>query len=80
MTRLDGPVAFADGARLFAVARAHPGARRWPVHLGSSFGRKRTALWWLDPGREAPDGAGAGEPRLVWLSDLPSAGDTATPA
>jgi hypothetical protein len=76
-TRLDGPVAFADGGRLFAVARAQPGARHWPVHLGSAFARKRTALWWLDPGREAPDGKGAGAPRLVWLSDLPSAGDTA---
>ena len=76
VTRLDGPVAFADGGRLFFVARAQPGARRWPVHLGSAFARKRTALWWLDPGREAPDGSGAGEPRLVRLSDLPSAGDT----
>ena len=56
VTRLDGPVAFADGGRLFFVARAQPGARRWPVHLGSAFARKRTALWWLDPGREAPDG------------------------
>jgi hypothetical protein len=74
-TRLDGPVAFSDGGRLFAVARAQPGARRWPVHLGSSWARKRTALWWLDPGREAP-GGGTGAPRLVWLSDLPSAGDT----
>jgi hypothetical protein len=75
VTRLDGPVAFADRGRLFAVARAQPGARRWPLRLGSSFARKRTALWWLDPGREAPDG-GTGEPRLLWLSDLPSAGDT----
>jgi hypothetical protein len=68
-------VAFADGGRLFAVARAHPGPRRWPLRLGSAFGRKRTALFWIDPGREAPDG-GEGAPRLVWLSDLPSAGDT----
>lgn len=76
VTRLDGPVAFADGGRLFAVARAQPGPRAWPLHLGSAFARKRTALWWIDPGREAPDGAATGEPRLVWLSDLPSAGDT----
>lgn len=74
-TRLDGPVTFAHGGRLFAVARAHPRPRHWPFALGSAFGRKRTALWWLDPGREAPDG-GEGAPRLVWLSDLPSAGDT----
>ena len=75
-TRLDGPVSFAYGGRLFAVARAQPGPRRWPVHLGSSWARKRTALWWIDPGREAPVGTGSGEARLVWLSDLPSAGDT----
>ena len=75
-TRLDGPVAFSDGSRLFAVARAQPGARRWPVHLGSSWARKRTALWWIDAGRETPGGGGSGEPRLVRLSDLPSAGDT----
>jgi hypothetical protein len=77
VTRLDGPIAFADGGLLFFVARAQPGARHWPVHLGSAFARKRTALWWLDPGREQPDGKGAGAPRLVWLSDLASAGDTA---
>jgi hypothetical protein len=75
-TRLDGPVAFSDGGRLFAVGRAQPGPRHWPLQLGSSWARKRTALWWIDPGREAP-GGGSGEPRLVWLSDLPSAGDTA---
>jgi hypothetical protein len=76
VTRLDGPVSFADGGRLFAVARAQPGPRRWPLHLGSSWARKRTALFWIDPGREAPGGTGEGEPRLVRLSDLPSAGDT----
>jgi hypothetical protein len=76
VTRLDGPVTFADRGRLFAVARAQPGPRRWPFRLGSSLARKRTALFWLDPGREAPGGGGTGEPRLVWLSDLPSAGDT----
>ena len=75
VTRLDGPVTFADRGRLFAVARAHPRPRHWPLALGSAFARKRTALWWLDPGREHPDG-GDGPPRLVWLSDLPSAGDT----
>ena len=30
LTRLDGPVAFADGGRLFFVARAQPGPRHWP--------------------------------------------------
>jgi hypothetical protein len=76
-TRLDGPVAFADGGRLFFVARAQPGPRHWPFRLGSAFARKRTALWSLDPGREEPEGKRAGAPRLLWLSDLPSAGDTA---
>jgi hypothetical protein len=57
------------------VARAQPGARTGLTRLGSLFARKRTALWEIDPGREAPDG-GSGDPRLVWLSDLPSAGDT----
>jgi hypothetical protein len=83
-TRLDGPVLFSHGGRVFAVARAQPGARRGLTKLGSLFARKRTALWWIDPGREAPGGgagsdarAGSGgDPRLVWLSDLPSAGDT----
>jgi hypothetical protein len=75
VTRLDGPVLFTHGGRVFAVARAQPGSRGALTRLGSAFARKRTALWWIDPGREAP-GGGSGEPRLVWLSDLPSAGDT----
>ena len=76
VTRLDGPVLFSHGGRVFAVARAQPGTHRRLARLGSVFARKRTALWWIDPGRETP-GGGEGEPRLVWLSDLPSAGDTA---
>ncbi len=75
LTRLDGPVLFSDRGRVFAVARAQPGARSGLTKLDSVFARKRTALWWIDPGREAPAG-GSGVPRLVWLSDLPSAGDT----
>jgi len=75
VTRLDGPVLFSDGGRVFAVARAQPGARAGLGRLGSVFARKRTALWWIDPGRETP-GGGEGAPRIVWLSDLPSAGDT----
>jgi hypothetical protein len=66
---------FSHGGLVFAVARAQPGARSGLTQLGSLFARKRTALWWIDPGRAAPAG-GSGEPRLVWLSDLPSAGDT----
>jgi len=75
VTRLDGPILFSDRGRVFAVARAQPGGRGGLTRLGSVFARKRTALWWIDPGREAA-GGGAGPPRIVWLSDLPSAGDT----
>jgi hypothetical protein len=75
VTRLDGPVLFADRGRVFAVGRAQPGARGGLTRLGGVFSRKRTALFWIDPGREGVAGRGGG-PRLVWLSDLPSAGDT----
>jgi hypothetical protein len=64
VTRLDGPVLFSDGGRVFAVARHQPGSRRFPTYLGSAWSRKRTALYLVE------------EERLVHLSDLPSAGDT----
>ncbi len=68
-TRLDGPVLFTHRARTFAVARYQPGGRGPFTRLGSSLSRKRTALFLLDVDDEA-------SARLVWLSDLPSAGDT----
>lgn len=78
VTRLDGPVLFRDRGRLFAVARFQPGPRGGLTRLGGALSRKRTAIFLLDPGREAPGGRGGTGPgpRLLWLSDLPSAGDT----
>jgi hypothetical protein len=64
LTRLDGPVLFAHAGRIFAIARHQPGGRGWLTRLGSVWSRKRTALFRVEP------------ERLVWLSDLPSAGDT----
>ena len=55
--------------------RAQPGPRGGLTRLGGVFSRKRTALFWIDPGREGAERARTA-PRLVWLSDLPSAGDT----
>jgi hypothetical protein len=65
VTRLDGPVLFRHAGRIYAVARFQPGARGPLTRLGSVFARKRTSLFRVEP------------ERLSWLSDLPSAGDTA---
>ena len=64
VTRLDGPALFRYEGRIFAVARYQPGARGRYTKLGSVFSRKRTSLFLVE------------ENRLVYLSDLPSAGDT----
>ncbi len=64
VTRLDGPALFRYDGRIFAVARYQPGARGRYTKLGSVFSRKRTSLFLVE------------ENRLVYLSDLPSAGDT----
>jgi hypothetical protein len=64
VTRLDGPALFSHAGRVFAVARYQPGARGWPSRLGSVWSRKRTAIFRVEPDR------------LVYLSDLPSSGDT----
>ena len=68
-TRLDGPVLFSDRGRVFAVGRHQPGWRGPATRLGGLWSRKRTSLFLLDVADE-------GSARLVWLSDLPSAGDT----
>lgn len=65
VTRLDGPYLFTHGGCVFAVARHQPGNRGPLTQLGSMVSRKRTALYRVE------------EERLVYLSDLPSAGDTA---
>jgi hypothetical protein len=64
VTRLDGPNLFSHAGRIYAIGRRHEGADRFPFHFGSIFGRKRTALY-----RVEPEG-------LTHLSDFPSAGDT----
>ncbi len=63
-TRLDGPYLFAYKGQLYAFGRRNPDPNYWPTNTASVLGRKRTALYKVDP-----EG-------LAWLSDLPSAGDT----
>jgi hypothetical protein len=64
VTRLDGPALFAHAGRIFAVARYQPGPFGRFTRMASALARKRTALYEVR------------EDRLVYLSDLPSAGDT----
>jgi hypothetical protein len=61
-TRLDGPYLFQIGERTYACGRRNVGRARY---MGSVWGRKRTSLYLVEPDR------------LVFLSDLPSCGDTA---
>lgn len=67
LARLDGPVLFTCQDRVYAVARYEPAGA--PSFLGrySTFSRKRTSLYEIKPDR------------LIWLTDLPSAGDTSYP-
>lgn len=60
-TRLDGPFLFQIGERTYACGRRHVGKS---AMMGSAWGRKRTSLYLVEP------------ERLVFLSDLPSSGDT----
>ena len=64
VTRLDGPCLFAYGGAVYAAGRHNPDRRWFLDYYGSILGRKRTALYKVE------------ENRLVYLSDLPSAGDT----
>ena len=61
-TRLDGPYLFQIGERTYACGRRNVGGRDY---MGSVWGAKRTSLYLVLPDR------------LVFLSDLPSNGDTA---
>lgn len=61
-TRLDGPYLFQIGERTYACGRRHVGNEKT---MGSAWGAKRTSLYLVEPDR------------LVFLSDLPSCGDTA---
>ena len=64
VTRLDGPALFAYNGRVYAVGRFQPGCKSTPFETGSILAKKRTSLFLVE------------EDRLVWLSDLPSDGDT----
>jgi hypothetical protein len=64
VTRLDGPNLFALDGRVYAVARYQPDPNGWLTRMGGILSRKRTSIYRVEP------------ERLVWLSDLPSAGDT----
>jgi len=63
-TRLDGPNLFSLDGQVYAVARWQPPPHGPFTRMASTLARKRTALYRVDP------------ERLVWLSDLPSSGDT----
>jgi hypothetical protein len=64
VTRLDGPALFSYNGRIYAVGRYQPGHKPFLFETGSILSRKRTSLFLVE------------EDRLVWLSDLPSDGDT----
>jgi len=63
-TRLDGPVLFRHDERVYAIARWQPPPHGGLRKLGGTLARKRTGLYRVEP------------ERLVYLGDLPSAGDT----
>ena len=63
-TRLDGPALFSYNGRVYAVGRYDPEGREKWYGMSSLLGRKRTAIYEVRPDA------------LVYLSDLPSAGDT----
>jgi len=65
VTRLDGPNLFEYDGAVYAVGRYNPDPPGPLNHFGSILGRKRTSLFHVTPGG------------LTYLSDLPSAGDTA---
>ena len=65
LTRLDGPALFTYAGRVFAVGRLQPELSEPFKRQGSIIARKRTAIFEVKIDR------------LVWLSDVPSAGDTA---
>jgi hypothetical protein len=64
LTRLDGPALFSYNGNTYAVGRYQP-ELAWPfAQQGSILSRKRTSLFQVKP-----EG-------LIYLTDLPSAGDT----
>jgi hypothetical protein len=67
VTRLDGSVLFRHGGKTFAAGRFEPAAKHFLLKRGNLLVRKRTSLFRLE------------EQALVYLSDLPSGGDTSYP-
>jgi hypothetical protein len=63
-TRLDGPVMFRHGQRIYAVGRAHPYFGGIFPKRGAVLSKKRTAIF-----EAYPSG-------LIHITDLPSSGDT----
>ncbi len=64
LTRLDGPNLFSYHGRIYAVGRFQPVTRGPFAYPGSILATRRTSLFEVRPDR------------LIYLSDLPSAGDT----
>ncbi len=65
VARLDGPYLFKYNNRIYAIGRYEPTPKLQDT--GSILNRKRTSIYLLE------------EDKLVYLSDLPSAGDTSYP-
>jgi len=63
-TRMDGPYIFSYNNNTYVAGRYEPEAKGSFSQLGSFFCKKRTSLYKLE------------EDELIYLSDLPSAGDT----
>ncbi len=63
-TRLDGPALFSYKGKVYAIGRRNPYTPGLLNKYGSILAKKRTSLWMVTP------------EKLVWLSDVPSAGDT----
>lgn len=69
VTRLDGPTLFCHNTHVFAVGRRQVRVASPLLKQGSALGRKRSALFLVETGTG----------KLVYLADLPSAGDTSYP-
>lgn len=64
VTRLDGPCLFSYQDQIYAVGRRNPESPAFLNNFGSILGTKRTSLFKVK------------EDQLIYISDLPSAGDT----
>jgi len=64
VTRLDGPCSFTYNGRVYSIGRYQATRARRVAEQGGIYSRKRTSIFLVE------------EDRLVYLTDLPSAGDT----